>query len=248
MLGVALFACDSDHQRASAEHRRVDRRTAATARVAPGVAEQPPLPSDAHIDWSANPTMKKLGAVAASLTESEYTYGLSVDEKHGVYKFDCSGMAQWILKRSAPIAATTVAFGLSPRPLARDFQRRIARVPTDRERGGWQRVRRVAELAPGDVVAWIKPDEIDSPNTGHVAFVLLPPVLAPGYDNAWLVRIADSTRLYHDDDTRIGRNGFGFGTILLVSNPDTGEPTAYGWVGLKWRAFETAIALGRPLR
>jgi hypothetical protein len=74
-----------------------------------------------------------------------------------------------------------------------------------------------------------------------------PPVLAAGYENAYLVRIADSSRLLHDDDTRVGRSGFGFGTILLVAD-ETGAATAYGWVGLKWRAFETAIALGRPLR
>jgi hypothetical protein len=207
-----------------------------------------PLPSDAAIDWDENPVMKKLGAVSSSLVESEYTHGFSVDERRGVYKFDCSGMAQWVLRKSAPVAAITMAHGLPSRPLARDFQRRIARAPVERERGGWRRVARVSELAPGDVVAWIKPQEIDSPNTGHVVFVLLPPVLAPGYENAYLVRVADSTRLLHDDDTRVGRNGFGFGTILLVADPDTGAPIAYGWAALKWRAFETAIALGRPTR
>lgn len=213
------------------------------------VKEPPaPLPSDAAIDWDANPVMKKLGAVSSSLVESEYTHGFSVDERRGVYKFDCSGMAQWVLRKSAPVAAITMANGLPSRPLARDFQRRIARAPVERERGGWRRVARVSELAPGDVVAWIKPQEIDSPNTGHVVFVLLPPVLAPGYENAYLVRVADSTRLLHDDDTRVGRNGFGFGTILLVADPDTGAPIAYGWAALKWRAFETAIAVGRPTR
>jgi hypothetical protein len=192
--------------------------------------------------------MRRLGLVAETLTESEYSYGLSVNEKGGVYRFDCSGMAQWVLRRAAPVAAITMAHGLPQRPLARDFQRRIARAPLDRDRGGWRRVARVDELAPGDVVAWVKPVELDSPNTGHVAFVLLPPVLAPGYENAYLVRIADSSRLLHDKDTRVGRSGFGFGTILLVTDPDTGAPTAYGWVGLRWRAFETSIALGRPLR
>jgi hypothetical protein len=206
------------------------------------------LPDDRSIDWEQNPVMRRLGRMAETLTESEYSYGLSVNEKRGVYRFDCSGMVQWVLRRSAPIAAITMAHGLPQRPLARDFQRRIARAPRDRERGGWRRIARVADLAPGDVVAWLKPVEVDSANTGHVAFVLLPPVLAPGYDNAYLVRIADSSRLLHDDDTRAGRSGFGFGTILLVADPDNGVPTAYGWVGLRWRAFETAIALGRPLR
>ncbi|HEU5072863.1 MAG TPA: hypothetical protein VFU02_01795, partial [Polyangiaceae bacterium] len=92
------------------------------------------------------------------------------------------------------------------------------------------------------------PKVIQSPNTGHVGFVVLPPARVPGYDNAYLIRFADSTRLLHDDDTRQGRNGFGKGTILLVSDPETGAPVAYGWMGLKWRAFETDIALGRPLQ
>ncbi|HEY3497731.1 MAG TPA: hypothetical protein VGK73_23700, partial [Polyangiaceae bacterium] len=180
------------------------------------------LLDDARIDWNLNPVMKKLGAISASLTESEYQYGLSVNEKRGIYRFDCSGMVHWVLRKSAPRAAWTAAHGLPQRPLARDFQRRLARAPLDRERGGWRRLARVDELRPGDVVAWLKPVEIESPNTGHVAFVLLPPVLAPGYENAYLVRIADSTRLHHDEDTRVGRNGFGFGTILLVSDPVTG--------------------------
>lgn len=218
-----------------------------SAEPAPRPAAAPTF-DDTHIDWTLNPVMRRLGVVAGSLEESEYTYGFSVNEKRGVYRFDCSGMAQWVLRKAAPVAALTVGQGLSPRPLARDFQRRIARVPVDRERGGWRRVGKIRELRPGDVVAWIKPPEIESPNTGHVAFVVLPPVLAPGYDNAYLVRIADSTRLLHDEDTRAGRTGFGFGTILLVADPETGAPIAYGWSGLRWRAFETSIALGRPLR
>lgn len=220
------------------------------------VSAEPPPPApvsapafdDARIDWTLNPVMRRLGAVAESVEESEYTYGFSVNEKKGVYRFDCSGMAHWVLRKAAPVAALTVGHGLAPRPLARDFQRRIARVPADRERGGWRRVARIRDLQPGDVVAWLKPPEIRSPNTGHVAFVVLPPLLVPGYDNAYLVRIADSTRLLHDEDTRAGRTGFGFGTILLVADPDNGAPIAYGWAGLRWRAFETAIALGRPLR
>ncbi len=208
----------------------------------------PPTLDDRAIDWNLNPVMRRLGRVAETLTESEYSYGLSVNEARGVYRFDCSGMVQWVLRRSAPVAAITMAHGLPQRPLARDFQRRIGRAPAEKERGGWRRIERIADLAPGDVVAWRKPVEIESANTGHVAFVLLPPVLAPGYENAYLVRIADSSRLLHDDDTRVGRSGFGFGTILLISDPATGKPTAYGWVALRWRAFETEIALGRPLR
>jgi hypothetical protein len=248
-----ILACAETPPRARREDPRpLDPRRLREAALPDASAPVPVVPQvspldDARIDWKLNPVMKKLGAISAGLTESEYQHGLHVNEQRGIYRFDCSGMVQWVLRRTAPRAAWTVAQGLSQRPLARDFQRRIARAPVDRERGGWRRIARVDELRPGDVVAWIKPEVIDSPNTGHVAFVLLPPVLAPGYENAHLVRIADSTRLLHDDDTRNGRDGFGFGTILLVSDPETGVATAYGWAGLRWRAFETRIALGRPV-
>ena len=202
---------------------------------------------DSHIDWEENSTMRVLGKIAATLEESEYSNGLFVNEKRGIYRFDCSGMAQWVLRRSAPTAAAAIAWKLDGRPLARDFQRRIARTPTDRPRSGWRRIARVSDARPGDVIAWLKPIEIESPNTGHVAFIVLSPVLAPGYENAYLLRIADSTSLLHDDDTRVGRSGFGFGTILVVTDPETDAPIAYGWVGLEWRAFETAIAIGRPI-
>ena len=247
LLALAFVGCQ---QREPAIQREAPARPPAAAESAAPKTAPPVGPTfdDARIDWTLNPVMRRLGSVASSLEESEYTYGFSVNEKKGVYRFDCSGMAQWVLRKATPVAAITIGHGLTPRPLARDFQRRIARVPADRERGGWQRITKIRDLLPGDVVAWIKPAEIDSPNTGHVAFIVLPPVLAPGYDNAYLVRIADSTRLLHDEDTRAGRTGFGFGTILLVADPETDAPVAYGWAGLRWRAFETPIALGRPVR
>lgn len=202
---------------------------------------------DRRIDWNLNPTMQTLGKMAETLTESVYSHGTRVDERRGSYAFDCSGMAIWVLHKSNPRAARSVGRGLGGRPLARDFQRRLARASTDQPRDGWSRVARVQDAAPGDVVAWIKPAIIDSPNTGHVAFIVLPPQRLPGYENAFLVRVADSTSLLHDADTRVGRSGFGLGTILLVTDPQTGAPEAYGWVGTRYRVFETAIAIGRPV-
>jgi hypothetical protein len=242
LVGLSI-GCE---ERVPAMHREAPAAAPAESSL-PAPQPEPPF-ADTRVDWTANPVMRRLGAITTSLEDSTYTYGFSVNEKKGLYHFDCSGMAQWVLRKAAPVAAFTIGQGLTPRPLARDFQRRIARAPSDRERGGWRRIAKVQDLLPGDVVAWLKPVEVQSPNTGHVAFVVLPPVLAPGYDNAYLVRVADSTRLLHDADTRVGRTGFGFGTILLVADPTTGAATAFGWVGLRWRAFETPISLGRPLR
>ncbi len=209
-------------------------------------APNAPRLSDLPVPWQANNVMVTLRGIHENRRSGGYSSMIRVDEEQGMYAFDCSGMTQWVLRRAAPRAAAASAYKLPHRPLARDFYRRIASVPAGKERFGWRRVQRVADARAGDVVAWVKPDIIQSRNTGHVAFILLPPVAVPGYDNAYLVRIADSSRLLHDEDTRTNHDGFGFGTILLLSDPDTGEPTAYGWAGLRWRTFETQIAIGRP--
>lgn len=241
---VCLAALDGSPATPAPPVAAVSRETAPAGKA---VLPQNPL-SDARIDWDANRVMRAIGKMAATLNTTEYSHGFRVNERDGVYVFDCSGFADWLLSKAAPRARAAVRHGLKQRPLARDFQRRLAALPGGRERYGWRRVERVAEIEPGDVVAWLKPKIIQSANTGHVAFAVHRPVPAPGYTNAYLVRLADSTSLLHDDDTRAGGSGFGFGTILLVADPETGAPVAYGWVGLRWRSFETPIAIGRPLQ
>jgi hypothetical protein len=204
--------------------------------------------NDADIDWEAHPIMKTLGRISETMTHTEYLRAPPrVDEQRGVYAFDCSGMVEWVLRKATPSAGRYCTEGLGHRPLASDFYRRIAGLPAAEHRG-WRRVPRVEEAEPGDVIAWIKPRIVPSPNTGHVAFIVRKPVRVPSRDDAFLVRVADSTSLLHEDDTRVGRHGFGLGTILVLIDPVTGAPTGYGWVGLRAWTFETPIAIGRPMR
>ncbi len=206
------------------------------------------LPDDARVDWDANAVMRILGRIAKNPTQTEYWRGgARVDERRGTYAFDCSGMVEWVLHKAAPTAAYASAQSLGRRPLAIDFYHWIASVSPERDRHGWRRVTRVEDAEPGDVIAWIKPPIVPSPNTGHVAFVVFKPARVPGRDDAFVVRIADSSSLLHEDDTRIDRNGFGLGTVLVLADGATGAPTGYGWVGLRAWTFETPIAIGRPL-
>jgi hypothetical protein len=74
-----------------------------------------------------------------------------------------------------------------------------------------------------------------------------PPVEVPRWPGAFVVRILDATRLPHQDDSRQddGVGGFGFGTMLFVTDED-GEAQAYGWVGTQnaW-LMPTHIVFGR---
>lgn len=243
---VASIASTPDVQPAASAVRNLEVAEPAKAPAGPRHRPETPL-LDADIDWDANAVMRVLGKIAQTMNHSRYSAITRVSEQQGSYEFDCSGMTQWVLKKAAPIAARAAAWKLKRRPLAADFYRRIASVPVGEARHGWRRVQSITDAQPGDVIAWLKPKIIRSPYTGHVAFIALPPVKVTGYSDAYLVRVIDSTSLLHDEDTRVGRSGFGMGTILVVVDPSSGVPRAYGWAGLKWRGFEAKMALGRPV-
>jgi hypothetical protein len=194
-----------------------------------------------------------LGEIERGLRSSRYSHTTRVDPGSGLYEFDCSGMAAWVLRRAAPRAHAAVAWrSQTSRPLARDYYGQIAATRAGAAaRWGWSRVARVDAAQAGDVIAWLRPKQIRSTNTGHVAFLVAPPRRVPGQPDAYLLRIADASRYRHQDDTRAesGRDGFGIGTILVIADPDSGAPIAYGWVGLRsaW-VLAAKIAIGRPER
>lgn len=196
--------------------------------------------------------MELIRGIDSRLESSKYSHATRVDETRGNYEFDCSGMVTWVLHRSAKVAHSTVLGRTNgARPLARDFYDLIAAVKPGQKRYGWSRVARVSEAEPGDVIAWIKPPIIRSPSTGHVAFVVEPAHALDGIDNAYLLRVADASQYQHQDDSRTesGRTGFGFGTILVVADAESGGPVAYGWVGAQSRwVLPAQMAIGRPLR
>lgn len=184
-----------------------------------------------------------LQRIEQSVQRTSYTHSTRINERQGVYEFDCSAMAAYVLRRAAPRALATVNRG---RPVAVDFYRTIVRAPANRPRGGWLRVARVADARPGDVLAWPRPRWFPSRNTGHVAFVVSTP---RPFRGGYLVRIADATSIGHQDDSRRGVTGFGQGTILVATDPATGAGTGYGWVGAhtpeNW-VIPTPVAVGRP--
>jgi hypothetical protein len=188
--------------------------------------------------------------IQARLTRTRYQPITRVYHKRGVYLWDCSGMADWILRRAAPDARR----GLRKwRPLARDFYYAIARSPTRGQRRGWRRLRSPADVRPGDLFAWLKaPLFRKRKNTGHVGFILTTPQPHPRQPNVWLMRIADASHFQHEKDSRPvgGAGGFGTGIIAFLVD-STGQPTAYGWYGSLQSVstfVPTRIVFGRVTR
>lgn len=213
-----------------------------------------PRKAQAHEAAKAGPArvLEVLSQIEASLTSSRYTPNTRVDAKAGVYEFDCSGMASWVLRRATPGAWQGVRQrSATGRLVARDFVRHIASVREGKPSWAWERVGRISDARPGDVVAWLKPAGWNSNVTGHVGFVMSTPEPSRLVPGGYLVRFADASRYRHQDDSRANtdRDGFGVGTILLVGDPETGAPVAYGWFGdySSWIS-ETSIVIGRPRR
>ena len=200
-------------------------------------------PADAGSPAGAR-LLQRVARVEASLTDSAYQPRTQVDERRGVYRWDCSGMTTWLLKRSAPRALATLA---SSRPVARDYYRAIARAPLGKARRGWQRLAHVKDARPGDLFAFLRSPISTSKITGHVGVIVGWPTEIPDWPGAWAVRIADSTRGGHGDDLRAADRdgGFGVGTMLFVTDA-AGVVTPYGWIGRDspW-LMPTTVVFGR---
>lgn len=205
-----------------------------------------PEPAFAPVDPGSAAGGKVLDLIAhirESLRTTRYQHSTQVDEKMGLFAWDCSGMAAWIVGRASPAARAALA---SDRPVARDFYDIIARAGTTPRRRGWQRLGSIDAVRPGDVFAWRRPAGWPPRNTGHVGFVLTRPQAVPAIPGAYALRIADATSLPHQNDTRHGANGGGFGEGTLIVMTERGQATAYGWFGTDSRAVvQTAVVFGR---
>jgi hypothetical protein len=194
--------------------------------------------------------MATIATIEHTLSATKYAHWPKINVKQGIYEWDCSIMAAWILARAAPQARRALG---AHRPLARDFYRAIVVKSTSRQKFGWLKVGGPSAIEPGDVFAWIKPPMFkDRKNTGHVGFVVGRPWRHPKYASVWLMRIADATHELHENDTRPqgGDGGFGQGTVAFDFD-EHGIAIAYGWYGEAQELatyVPTPIVFGRVLR
>ena len=209
---------------------------------APRFATPPAAPTHA-----GERVMSLVEQIRSTLRQSAYTHVTRIRPRDGLYDFDCSGMAAWVLRQAAPTAMRRIS---RERPVARDFVQQIESAPIDRARAGWQQIGTIADAMPGDLFAWRRPRGFPSHNTGHVGFVLDRPVPVSGIPGGWAVRVADSSSYIHQDDSRAGDTdgGFGIGTIVFLADAE-GHGLSYGWYGTVSEGYVvTPIVFGRVTR
>jgi hypothetical protein len=182
--------------------------------------------------------------IDATRTDTTYAHSTKVRRKQGIYHFDCSGMINWLLPQVAKSALATLD---RERPVAATYVRIIQKAPTHRARGGWQQIANIEDVEPGDLFAWRRPAQWPKGgNTGHIGVVIAKPAAVPHIENAYVVRVIDSTRYRHQDDSRRhDETGFGTGTILFMTDDDR-RPIGYAWHGSDSSGFyRTDVVFGR---
>jgi hypothetical protein len=193
--------------------------------------------------------MTTLEQMESRVVTTQFRHETEVNEELGLYDFDSSGLVGWVLQRAAPVAFAALG---RDRPVAEDFARVIHDASEGEETDGWRRLAHPRALRPGDVIAWSTPVQHRQDGlTGHAAIVVGMPVQVPGMDEAWSVRVADSTNEFHQWDSRLLAfdldGGVGRGTLTLAVQD--GHAYAYGWQG-PWSPMflRTDVELGRVTR
>lgn len=209
-----------------------------------GVEGEPdtvPEPSAASGAGNSAALLAEATRVLGSMSSSTYSHHTHVEQ--GQYDVDCSGFVDWLLGQVNPPALAELRALSVKRPLAKHF---VAVLGSATPKVHWSRLLTVAELAPGDVIAWEKPADLTSSNTGHVMIVAEPAQLER--ENRWTIPIIDSSASPHgSSDARRAAHatGIGRGSVVLETSA-SGEPVAYHWSRAKRSLrHETRIVLAR---
>src|SRR3954462_12289838 len=177
---------------------------------------------------------------------TEYRHETDIDENKGTYYCDCSGFVGYVLNRTVAKDDPKGPLGdKKRRPLAMDYERAFEAAP-EKAAGAarWQKIVRVSDTRPGDVIAWRH--EVPKPgNTGHVVIVDSTPVVEK--DGLVRVVVIDSTTLSWTDDSGAKR-GSGVGRRTMWFKVDEeGRPAGYVRGSRSAKAKMEAISIGRAL-
>ena len=179
----------------------------------------------------------------ATVAETQYVHTIHINASKGIYDCDCSGYLEYLidntsLKHIQLIRSSTTR----KRPLAGDFHKFFMAQPihADKMINGWARISKLADAHRGDIISWSLTNSATR-DTGHVVIVANTPVQIE--ENAFAVKVYDSSFIQHFDDSR-GHGtsfhaGIGSGTLHFVVSA-TGAPEQFQF-------HKTATSHKRPI-
>lgn len=167
--------------------------------------------------------------------QTEYQHTTEIDKAKGTVRCDCSGLIGYMLRQQYPEAYVTLRGKLAPwrrRPLAATYYEAFVQAENRPQKSYWRRIHRLADVLPGDVMAWRKAEVKKGSTTGHVLMIAGQPELLP--NGHIKVSIIDSTR-------SSTRQGIGQQPRTFVVD-SSGKPVAQV---MKGQPRKDIIAIGR---
>lgn len=188
----------------------------------------------------------KIEKVLKNMKKTSYTHITDIDEQKGRYYLDCSGLAFYLLRKTAPVSLANVPIREGKvRPQAVCFHTIFSKSPKKKSVNGWLSIPHLIDAEPGDFIAWRKMIISEKGDTGHIVVVMEKPVLEE--DGKIMVKILDSAKSGHSSDSRTSQiTGIGTGTIWFNVNKK-GEPVSYYWSSKSINPKSLPIAIGRPI-
>jgi len=207
------------------------------------------LLSSSHVfaqdDSPGSKMAMRLEAMLGKMESTQYQARTEIDEKKNSYKCDCSGLVCYLLRSDFPIAYQQLDGVESPwraRPFSVTFYETFIRAGKTKV-DGWERINKLMEARPGDVLSWRKKKITKGVSTGHTLVIAGVPKMEK--DGRVRVRVIDSTRKIHAEDSRPeGTNGVGAG-IMWFEVDDVGAPVRLYVDGSGKRSQAMMIAIGR---
>ncbi|MDD2383536.1 MAG: hypothetical protein PHN18_05055 [Sulfurospirillaceae bacterium] len=177
---------------------------------------------------------------------SAYDYKKSIDEKEGVYIFDCSTFISFILKKSSPKALKALHVDEHhTHARAKNFYEFLSPLIEGEIVHGWMGIKQMQNVHVGDIIVWKYDPSLKKHDTGHVVMVYEKPILEE--EGLWRVRVMDSTKGKHAQDSRgQNENGLGIGTMWFRVNKEDFPIALHNSDKLKKPVFRD-IAMGRVL-
>lgn len=190
---------------------------------------------EAHPEAASLPAHERVALkgreVAARVDSTRYSHWTSIDESAGRYLTDCSGLVCFLLRNAAPESYRSLPVKwYAHRPQASKFYEAFVSAPDSTGAGGWQRIRRLEDARPGDIIAWADPEHRFWENTGHVVVVIDTPVVESGGDTVRVKLLESGGGRRIDDSNKPNNWGVGTGIARLAVDA-SGELKGNGAIG-----------------
>ena len=164
--------------------------------------------------------LNSANAILESVKQTTYQHITEIVPDQGILNCDCSGFVSFIVEQVAPRHYAMI-------PKEADEDRPRAFMYHDFFAGlmgsanGWTRISRVADMQPGDILAWRFSEIQTGHDTGHV--MIIRSVSTGPQAGQYNVQVDDSAAMAHFHDTRgngLGQfpTGVGSGTITLQTD------------------------------